>query len=204
MEGKGVSGSLDLGYDNHSWFVSPTRWALLRGVGMRYAPGVSKAAAYASLRRQFGATVLRQLPSEDVINLQSVDGPPTVLAGLVVLLGVATVGNALVSSVRRRRRDFSILRTLGFVRRQLMLVVCWQATSFSILALLLGLPLGLVGGHWAWSLVASGIGSVSPAVVSVVGVLIIIPTTLVIANLMAAAPGRAATRIVPAAEMRAE
>jgi hypothetical protein len=34
--------------------------------------------------------------------------------------------------------------------------------------------------------------------------LIIIPTTLVIANLMAAAPGRAATRIVPAAEMRAE
>jgi hypothetical protein len=90
------------------------------------------------------------------------------------------------------------------VRRQLMLVVCWQATSFSILALLIGLPLGLVGGHWAWSLVASGIGSVSPAVVSVVGVLIIIPTTLVIANLMAAAPGRAATRIVPAAEMRAE
>ena len=51
------------------------------------APGVSNAAAFASLRHDFGSTVLSQLPSEDVINLQSVGRLPTVLAGLVALLG---------------------------------------------------------------------------------------------------------------------
>ena len=109
---------------------------------VRYAPGVSPTAAFASLRRQFGATVLRQLPSEDVINLQSVDGLPAVLAGLVLLLGVATVGNSLITSVRRRRRDFAILKTIGFTPRQVARVVAWQATIV--------LPRRFGGGHSAW------------------------------------------------------
>ena len=171
---------------------------------VRYAPGVSHAAALASLRREFGGTVLRQLPSEDVINLQSVDGLPTLLAGLVALLGLATVGNALVSSVRRRGKDLAVLKTLGFFRRQLMFVIAWQATSFSLLALLIGLPLGVVAGRWTWVLVASGIGSVSPPVVPVLGIAIVVPITLLLANVLAAWPGYEAARTVPSAELRAE
>jgi ABC-type antimicrobial peptide transport system permease subunit len=72
---------------------------------VRYKQGVSQSAAFASLQHNFGRTVLRQLPSEDVLNLQSVDRLPTLFAGLVALLGVATVGNTLVASVRQRRRD---------------------------------------------------------------------------------------------------
>ncbi len=171
---------------------------------VRYAPGVSHAAALASLRHEFGATVLTQLPSEDVINLQSVDGLPRLLAGLVALLGLATVGNALVSSVRRRGKDLAILKTLGFFRRQLMLVIAWQATSFSVLALLIGVPLGVVGGRWAWVLVASGIGSVSPPVVPLLSVAIVVPVTLLLANLLAGWPGYDAARTVPSAELRTE
>ncbi len=171
---------------------------------VRYAPGVSHAAALASLRREFGGTVLRQLPSEDVINLQSVDGLPTLLAGLVALLGLATVGNALVSSVRRRSKDLAVLKTLGFFRRQLMFVIAWQATSFSLLALLIGLPLGVVAGRWTWVLVASGIGSVSPPVVPVLGIAIVVPVTLLLANVLAAWPGYEAARTVPSAELRSE
>ncbi len=121
---------------------------------MRYAPGVSPGAAFASLQRDFGDTVLQQLPAQDVINLQSVDGLPTLLAALVVLLGAMTLGNTLVTSVRRHRRDLAILKTVGFVRRQVAAVVVWQATSFALLALLVGLPLGIAGGRWAWELVA--------------------------------------------------
>ena len=171
---------------------------------VRYAPGVSHAAALASLRHEFGGTVLRQLPSEDVINLQSVDGLPTLLAGLVALLGLATVGNTLVSSVRRRGKDLAILKTLGFLRRQLMLVIAWQATSFSVLALLIGLPLGVVAGRWTWFLVASGIGSVSPPIVPVLGIVIVVPVTLLLANVLAAWPGYEAARTVPSAELRSE
>ena len=53
---------------------------------VRYRPGVSKAAAFASLQRSFGRTVLKQLPAEDVVNLQSVDRLPLLLAGLMTLL----------------------------------------------------------------------------------------------------------------------
>ena len=132
---------------------------------VRYKAGVSRAAAFASLQRSFGRTVLKQLPAEDVVNLQSVDGLPLLLAGLIALLGVMTLANTLVISVRRRRRDLAILKTIGFLRSQVAAVVAWQATSFALLALLLGLPLGIAGGRWAWSAVASGIGSASPAIV---------------------------------------
>ena len=98
-----------------------------------------------SLERSFGRTVLKQLPAEDVVNLQSVDRLPLLLAALIVLLGVMTLGNTLVTSVRRRRRDLAVLKTIGFVRPQVAAVVAWQATSFALLALLVGLPVGIVG-----------------------------------------------------------
>ena len=171
---------------------------------VRYAPGVSKAAAFASLQRVFGRTVLDQLPAEDVVNLQSVDGLPLVLAGLIVLLGVMTLGNTLVTSVTRRRRDLAILKTIGFVRQQVAAVVAWQATSFALLALLVGLPVGIAGGRWAWSAVASGIGSSSPAVIPVLAVALIVPGTLVAAIAISAWPAWRAARIHPASVIRNE
>ena len=171
---------------------------------VRYAPGVSKTAAFTSLQGLFGRTVLQQLPAEDVVNLQSVDGLPLVLAGLIVLLGVMTLGNTLVTSVTRRRRDFAILKTIGFVRPQVAAIVAWQATSFALLALLVGLPVGIAGGRWAWSAVASGIGSSSPAVVPVLAVALIVPGTLVVANAISAWPAWRAARIRPATVIRSE
>ncbi|MGH3601103.1 MAG: ABC transporter permease, partial [Pseudonocardiaceae bacterium] len=171
---------------------------------VRHAPGVSQRAAFASLQRAFGSTVLRRLPSEDAVNLQSVEGLPFVLAGLVGLLGVATVGNTLVASVRRRRRDLAILKAVGFVRRQVASTVAWQATSFAVVAVVVGLPLGVAGGRWAWSLVASAIGSVSPPVVSVLATALAAPVTLVLANAIAAWPGWTAGRVAPAVAMRSE
>ena len=144
---------------------------------VRYKPRVSKAAAFASLQHVFWRTVLKQLPAEDVVNLQSVDGLPLVLAALIVLLGLMTLGNTLVTSVRRRRRDLAISKAIGFVRTQVAAVVAWQATS-SLLALLVGIPVGIAGGRWAWSTVASGIGSSSPPIVPVLAVGLV-PGTLV-------------------------
>jgi ABC-type antimicrobial peptide transport system permease subunit len=171
---------------------------------VRYAPGVSPTAAFASLQHSFGRTVLRQLPSEDVLNLQSVDRLPTLFAGLVVLLGIATVGNTLVASVRQRRRDLAILKTIGFVRRQVAAVVAWQATSVSLVALLVGLPLGVACGRWAWNVVTPGIGSVSPPLVPTEAIAALVPATLLVANVIAAWPAWVAARVAPAVVMRSE
>ncbi len=171
---------------------------------VRYARGVAPAEAYAGLRRQFGAVVLRQLPSEDVLNLQNVDRLPLILAGLVSLLGVVTIGNTLVISVRRRRRDLAILKSIGLGPRQVAGVVAWEATAFSVVALIIGIPFGIAAGTWAWGLVASSIGSVSPAQVPALAIALIVPATLIVCNLTAAVPGWMAARVPPASVMRSD
>jgi predicted lysophospholipase L1 biosynthesis ABC-type transport system permease subunit len=101
----------------------------------------------------------------DLTDLERVGYPPGLLAGLVVLLALGTVTHALVTSVRRRRRDLATLKTLGFTRGQVPQTVAWQATTFALLALLVGVPLGVAGGRWAWRLVADQLGVVSGPVV---------------------------------------
>jgi ABC-type lipoprotein release transport system permease subunit len=171
---------------------------------VRYAPGVSHQAAFASLQREFGPLVLRQLPSADVLNLQNVDRLPLILSGLVTLLGVATIGNTLFTSVRRRRRDLAVLKAIGFRPRQVAGVVAWQATTFSVVALVVGIPVGIVAGRWAWNAVASGIGTASPPVVPALLLAAVIPATVVVCNLLAALPGWSAARVPAALAMRTD
>lgn len=171
---------------------------------VRFTPGTSVPAALRTLREQFGPVVLQQIPSQDIVNLQSVDRLPLLIASLVVVLGLATIGNSLVGTVRRRRRDIAVLKTIGFVRRQVAGVVAWQATSFSLAALVVGVPVGVAVGRWAWSLVSSGMGSTAPPYVPILSVGLVVPAAVVAANAMAAAPGWVAARIAPAVAMRSE
>jgi predicted lysophospholipase L1 biosynthesis ABC-type transport system permease subunit len=171
---------------------------------VRFVPGTSVPGAVRTLRHQFGPVVLRQIPAQDVVNLENVDRLPLVISALVVLLGAATVGNSLIGTVRRRRRDIAVLKTIGFLRRQVAGAVAWQATTFSLVALVVGLPVGVAVGRWAWSLVASGIGSASPPIVPTLSVALVVPASLLLANALSAAPGWVAARIAPAVTMRAE
>jgi ABC-type lipoprotein release transport system permease subunit len=171
---------------------------------VRYAPGVDPAAGYASLRRDFGPTVLRALPPDEVENVHRVSGLPVLLAGVLAVLGAATIGHALVTSVRGRRRDLAVLKSLGFVRRQVFIAVVWQATVFAAVALLFGLPLGVAAGRGAWVLVNRGLGSAAGPVIPALAVLVLIPATILLANVLAALPARTAAATRPARVLRAE
>jgi hypothetical protein len=170
---------------------------------VQYAPEADRQAAYASLRRDFGPTVLRAAVPDEVENLRRVSGLPFLLAALLAVLGAATLGHLLVTSGRRRRRDLAVLKTLGFVRRQVSATVAWQATTLAALALLVGLPLGVAAGRWAWLLVNAGLGS-GAGPVTPVPVLAVVPATVLVANLVAALPARAAAATRPAVVLRSE
>ena len=58
---------------------------------------------------------------------------------------VAALCLTLIASVRRRRRDLALLKTLGFTRRQLAAAVAWQST----IAVALGAVVGVPAGHRA-------------------------------------------------------
>ena len=171
---------------------------------VEYAPGADPEAAFQSLRRDFGRIVLRPLDNEEVENLARVGGLPYVLAGLLALLGVGTIAHTLVSSIRHRRRDLAVLKTLGFVRGQVRATVAWQATGFAVLAVVAGIPLGVAAGRWAWVLVNQGLHSLAGPVTPTLAVLAVVPATVVVANLVAALPARAAAATRPAVVLRSE
>jgi putative ABC transport system permease protein len=114
------------------------------------------------------------------------------------------IAHALVTGVRRRRRDLAVLKTLGFVRGQISAAVAWQATTFAAVGLLIGIPLGIAVGRWVWTLFADQLGVPPEPIVSVPAVLLAIPATLLVANLIAALPGRMAGRVRPAPVLRTE
>ena len=169
---------------------------------VRLAPGASKMQAIALLRRQFDGDVLQQVAAEDIVNLQSVDRLPVLLAGLVSLVGIVTVGNVLRISVHQRRRELALLKTIGFQRSQVAVTVATQAVMFSAVALVLGLPIGIGLGRWAWSLVTASLGSASPAQFPVSLLALIVPVTLAVSLCAAAGPGWSAARVAPATTIR--
>jgi putative ABC transport system permease protein len=171
---------------------------------VRYRPGVDTRAAFNSLLDDFGREVLRPYPGGEVGDLARVDLLPYVLAGLLVVLAVGALGLTLIGSVRRHRRDLAILKTIGFVRGQVFATVAWQATALAVGALVVGLPCGVALGRWTWDLVARGVGSVSPPIVPLTSVLAVGAATLLVANLLAGGPGRAAGRVSPAEVLRSE
>ena len=72
------------------------------------------------------------------------------------------------------------------------------------IALLVGLPAGTVGGRWAWRVFAAQLGVLPEPAVPLTTIIIAIPAALALANLIAAAPGRAAARTQPATVLRTE
>ncbi len=160
-------------------------------------------AAIARLKRQFPGAVLPAVAPPEVRELQGVNGLPLVLACALTLLAAGTIAHTLVTSVRRRRRDLAVLQALGFVSRQVRATVAWQATAIAATGLVIGLPLGVAAGRWAWTLLARGF-AIEPVPVISALVLLSVPAVLLMANLVAAVPARAAARTRPAVVLRAE
>jgi ABC-type lipoprotein release transport system permease subunit len=144
-----------------------------------------------------------QRPS-DIKNYTGVRDTPLALGALLGLLAVGTLAHVLLTGVRRRRRDLAVLRTLGLLGSQMIRVVCWQASALTAAALLVGLPVGVLVGRWAWALFAGSAGVAGQADVPVALILLAVPATLLLADLIAAGPGWAAARIRPALILRNE
>jgi hypothetical protein len=180
---------------------------------LRYRDGAIPATAAATL--QAGAaqqgcppgqcTVTTDQRPGDIRDYAGVRDTPLILGLVLALLAVGTLAHVLITGVRRRRRDLTVLKSLGFTRSQLRAVVAWQATALAVGALLIGVPAGIVAGRWTWAVFATEAGVSPQATVALPVVLLAVPAvTLLLANLIAAFPGRVAARLRPAAVLRTE
>jgi putative ABC transport system permease protein len=179
---------------------------------LRFRPGTDVTAQAARLTAALVAqgcpvsscvTSADQRPA-DIRNYAGVRDTPLVLAAVLVLFAIGTLAHLLVTGVRRRRRDLAVLKTLGFARPQMLGAVAWQATAFAAIALLIGLPTGILAGRWAWVFFANAAGVPADATVPLTAILLAVPATLALANLIAAWPGWTAARLRPALVLRTE
>jgi len=165
-------------------------------------PGVTIAA----LNRRYGATstVFATKDPIDINSYARVRATPFLLAGMLALLGVGVLVHLLVMSIRQRRRDLAILKTIGFSRRQVGVAVAWQASTLAGVAVGVGVPAAVLFGGWTWRRFAFGLGVDASTLVPVLGLLAIAVSAFLLANLIAIGPARAASRVRPALVLRSE
>jgi hypothetical protein len=173
----------------------------------RTASGANRALAAAPASSPCHGDILGVLPVQhpaQIANYRTMGATPALLAFGLAAGAVAALGLTLLSSVRRRRRDLAVLKTIGFTQRQVAATVAWQATIAAIIGIAVGVPLGIILGRWLWTLFARQIYAVPEPTVPAGSVLLLALGTLLLANLVAAVPGRAAARTPAALALRAE
>ena len=144
-----------------------------------------------------------QRPAE-IVNYRTIGDTPALLAAALAVGAIVALGLTLTASVRRRRRDLALLKTLGFTQRQLAATVACQSSVAAVIGIVVGLPLGIAVGRWLWTLFARQIYAVPHPTVPVLSVLLVAVGALVFANVVAALPGLSAARTSTAALLRAE
>ena len=139
----------------------------------------------------------------EIVTYRSTGATPMVLAAGLAVGAVAALGLTLAASVRRRRTELAMLKALGFTRSQLQAAVAWQATVAAVIGVAGGVPLGIALGRQLWDVFAREISAVQHPTVPA-SVLVVAVVAVVLANLVAAIPGRAAARTPVALVLRSE
>jgi hypothetical protein len=187
---------------------------------VRFRPGIANASGLSSVQRAADAAtramaadpegegdayvVLAVQRPAEIVNYESTGATPEVLASGLAVGTVVALGLTLVASVRRRRRELALLKTLGFTRRQLAVAVAWQASSVALVGVIVGVPVGVASGQWLWDVFARNIYAVPEPSLPFIQVALVVVAALVLANLVAAIPGRMAARTHTAIVLRAE
>jgi hypothetical protein len=171
---------------------------------VRAAPGPGGSAALARHIRQYHS--LTYLPAKPTVLVnfgESVNFP--LLFGVALsLFGAATVVHLLLVSVARRRREIGLLKSLGFVRRQIAVAVCWQATTVGLVGIAAGAPVGIAAGKVLWRMFATNFGVVPVPVIQPLLLAALLTGVLAAANVLAAVPALLAARSHPGQLLKAE
>jgi hypothetical protein len=200
-------------YDQSGWMTAAGLSRAVHGddaaedyLLVRWRAGTDAAAAARAITR-IGGQDLFPIPATlpvVVADLSRIEDLPLALAGFFALLACATVAHALVTTVRRRRRDLAVLRSIGFTRRQTRGAIAWQATLLAIAGVVVGVPLGIAAGRLAWRWLADDFPIAYVPPLAALAVVLVASVAILVANALAAGPAHVASRIRPAEALRVE
>ena len=140
----------------------------------------------------------------EITDYETMGAAPLILAIALATGAVVALTLTLLTSVRRRRRDLALLKALGFTRGQLSAVVAWQSTVSVAIGVVIGVPLGIVFGRAMWDLFAHELFAIPVPTVPLLATGFVALGALLLANVVAAIPGRRAARTPTSLILKAE
>jgi ABC-type lipoprotein release transport system permease subunit len=174
---------------------------------VRFGPDADVAAATAELDRRYPWGIMDEsapaLPPS-LQNIEDVQAVPTLLVVFFGGLVVLALGNGLVIAGRRHRRQFGIVRSLGFTRGQVRATMASMALTLGSVSLAFGVPIGLALGVWLWSALSRQLDVATVVAWPALFVVALVPVVLLLAVLAAAWPARAANAESASAVLRSE
>ena len=158
------------------------------GVRVSFVPGPRGKAALDRYLAAYPSITSQPLAPTSLVNFGEAVNFPLIFGVMLAVFGAATLAHLLVVSVSRRRREVGLLKVLGFVNRQVVSSVSWQATTLALVGVVVGVPLGLIVGRGVWNTFANNLGVVPVTVVPWLLTAAITVAVLVGANIIAIAP----------------
>jgi putative ABC transport system permease protein len=159
----------------------------------------------------FGQRLLRQTADRVDVTVYHLGTPPgldqalqvmVILSIVLMVMAGVSVLNAMLLSVRERFRELATFKAIGLTPGQLIRTVTDGAVALGLLALAVGIPLGWWLSSILVTALSNSFGGPTRLQIAVnwLGVVLLIPTTLLVAALGAYLPARRAAR-VPAGEL---
>jgi putative ABC transport system permease protein len=181
--------------------VAPTDYLI------RTVPGTDNRQLATALVAASGGYLDPEVLDEQVAEIR--DQFRSVLIGLNAVLFVIAGLNLLASlliSIRERRRDFAILKTVGFTPGQVGQSVFAGSTFLAIIGLIAGLPLGLIATRLMFDALSSaaGIGTGIGVMPGVLWLAPLVPGAIAVAALATILPARRAATLRVAEALRYE
>jgi ABC-type antimicrobial peptide transport system permease subunit len=180
--------------------------AELHQIALSWEPGVDAAAADQSLRDhgyQVFATREGLVPPV-VSNLGDVEGLPVLLAGLVLVLALVTAFQGVSHSTRLRQREAGTLQALGMTPRAIGTMVGAHTAVVLLVAVAIGIPLGLAAGRQVWQQIASRAHVIDHPVPAWIGMAWMVALFFLGTAILTLAPALRTLRQRPAEALRSE
>ncbi|HKY16176.1 MAG TPA: ABC transporter permease [Microthrixaceae bacterium] len=137
-----------------------------------------------------------------VVNIGAARTVALAIAALFAILTIVGAYHALTVSTQRRRSTFAVLRTLGTRRGEVRGSVLMQSIVVATVALVVGMPIGLLTGRWIWESVAGGVGFDATLSVPAVTLAVLVGAVLATSLVVAVRPAFLSTRDLPAGVLR--
>ncbi len=189
------------------------RWhdAAVNRVWVRTQPALDVAAARDAIARavgrEFGVHVFTSHEMLDHLAAQArrAFAPVAVVEGIVLVIVLIGIGDALASAVLERTRAIGIARAVGVRRRDVARMVTAEALVLAALGLVLGVAAGLaLGALWVHATLPGLLGWMVELHAPWPRIALVAVVTLVVAAVAAVLPARSAARLEAAEALRYE